>query len=327
MGQNLPAKKYKAGERTARHLRFVFSVADSEAETYIDIAKALSALNHRFYRQGLYYYVAKMTIHNSSNAWVSATVVPDTWMTKQAWIRGFRVWQKMQSRAVDAGGFQGAVGPYRDFKVAMDGSHTFSSSELPTYSSISPNDLVCDEWVQTTLVSDDPDNTIHDPNEDPHEVDTFLLHMVGPHNGANEDWTSVGLIASLMSTREVPATNAPVAASDMVTDPITNMFDAGDSHDDVIGLMNTEGDKPPYDADQLVGSLDDDDSLVVAQCATGGSGSGTVGVATGFCAPFGLIKIITDESPDDAGSTIGSIEVNLELVPGSYHGVYAERVI
>ena len=125
MGQNLPAKKYKAGERTARHLRFVFSVADSEAETYIDIAKALSALNHRFYRQGLYYYVAKMTIHNSSNAWVSATVVPDTWMTKQAWMRGFRVWQKMQRRAQQAGGQQQAVPIFRDFKVAMDGSLYF----------------------------------------------------------------------------------------------------------------------------------------------------------------------------------------------------------
>ena len=119
----------------------------------------------------------------------------------------------------------------------------------------------------------------------------------------------------------------PLAASDMVSDPITNLFDAGDSHDEVITLMNTENDLPPYDHDNLVGALDDDDSLVVAQCATGGAGAGTVGIATGFCAPFGLIKIITDESPDDGSSSIGSIEVNLELVPGSYHGVYAERVI
>ena len=122
-------------------------------------------------------------------------------------------------------------------------------------------------------------------------------------------------------------TDEPLASADMVTDPISNLFDAGDSHDDVIGLINTENDSPPYDHDNLVGALDDDDSLVVAQCATGGAGSGTVGIATGFCAPFGLIKIITDESPDDGSSSIGSIEVNLELVPGTYHGVYAERVI
>ena len=304
---NLPAKKYKAGERTARHLRFVFSVNDSEDETYIDIAKALSALNHRFYRQGLYYYVAKMTIHNSSNAWVSATVVPDTWMTKQAWIRGFRVWQKMQRRAQEAGGQQQAVPIFRDFKVAMDGSHSFSSSELPTYSSISPNDLVCNEWTQTTLVSDDPQNA--DATSDQHAVDSFYLHMIGPHNGSDPNWTSIGLIASYQSSRVVMDTDEPLAPSDMVGDPITNLFDAGDSHDDVIGLINTENDLPPYDHDNLVGALDDDDSLVVAQCATGGAGSGTVGIATGFCAPFGLIKIITDESPDDGSSSIGSIEI------------------
>ena len=325
MGQNLPAKKYKAGERTARHLRFVFDVNDSEDETYIDIAKALSALNHRFYRQGLYYYVAKMTIHNSSNAWVSATVVPDTWMTKQAWMRGFRVWQKMQRRAMSAGGTQQAIPVFRDFKVAMDGSHTFSSSELPTYSSISPNDLVCNEWTQTQLVSDDPDNS--DPTQDQHDADAFYMHMIGPHNGQNEDWTSIGLIASYQSTRQIMDTDEPLADPTMTTDPISNLFDAGDSHDDVLGLINTENDRPPYDHDNLVGVLDDDDSLVVAQCATGGSGSGTVGISTGFCVPFGLIKIITDESPNDAGTSIGSIEVNLELVPGSYHGVYAERVI
>lgn len=327
MGQNLPAKKYKAGERTARHLRFVFSVADSEAETYIDIAKAVSAINRRFYRQGLYYYVAKMTIHNSSNAWVSATVIPDTWMTKQAWIRGFRAWQKMQGRAMSAGGVQGAIPAYRDFKIAMDGSHTFADSELPTYSSISPDDIPCDEWAQTTLLTEDPDNTIHDPNEDPHDPDAFLLHMLGPHNGSNDAWTSIGLIASYASTREVQASNEPEAMGDMSTDPITNMFDAGDTHDNVLLFLNTENDLPPYDRDNLIGSLHDDDSVTVAQCATGGGGAGTVAYAAGFCAPMGLIKIITDESPDDGSSAIGSIEVNLELVPGSYHGVYAERII
>ena len=207
----------------------------------------------------------------------------------------------------------------------MDGSHTFSGSELPTYSSISPNDLVCNEWTQTTLVSDDPQNT--NPGGDQHDVDTMLMHMIGPHNGANENWVSVGLIASYMSTRLIRDTDEPLAADDS-TDPIANLFDAGDSHDDVIELMNSENDNPPYDHDNLVGALDDDDSLVVAQAATGGaSGSGTVGMATGFCAPLGLIKIITDESPDDGSNAIGSIEVNLELVPGSYHGVYAERVI
>lgn len=325
MGNNLPAKRYSAGERTARHLRFVFSVNDSEDETYIDIAKALSALNHRFYRQGLYYYVAKMTIHNSSNLWCTATVIPDTWMTKQAWLRGFRVWQKMQSRAMEAGGFQQAISQYRDFKVSMDGSHSFGSSELPTYSSISPNDLVCNEWTQTTLVSDDPQNS--NPGGDQHAVDSFPVHMLGPHNGANEDWTSVGLIASYQSTRRVQDTDEPLADSGIVTDPLSNLFDAGDSHDDVIGLLNTENDNPPYDHDALVGMLDDNDSLTVAQAGTGGSGSGTVGVASGFCAPMGLVKIITDESPDDGSNAIGSIEVNLEIVPGTYHGVYAERIV
>ena len=57
---NLPAKRYKAGERTERTLRFVWEVPNTDtletsndSNIYIDIAQALSCVNRRFYRQGL----------------------------------------------------------------------------------------------------------------------------------------------------------------------------------------------------------------------------------------------------------------------------------
>ena len=327
-GNNLPSKMYKVGQRTERHLRFVFTPgSDQERSTFIDIAKALSAVNRRFYRQGLYYYVSNVTIHNSSNAWVSIHTLPDTYMTKNAWIRAYKLWQKMQARAQVAGGPQSVPGRYRDFKVAMTGDHNFSASESPDYGMISPNVIQTDEWAQSRYTTDDPDNA----GDMTHSPDQFYCHMVGPHNGSDNNWVSIGAIASYGSTRrEYDGTDdeADEAAGAYAVDPFSSLFDAGDSHDEILGDLVMENDEAPYDHDRLIGEYDDEDLIVVAQCATGGSsGSATVARAGGFCAPLGLIKIVTDESPDTGSDSIGAIEVNFEVVPGTYHGVYAERIL
>lgn len=328
MGSNLPAKIYKAGERTERNLRFVFTPGtDSEASAYIDIAKALSAVNRRMYRQGLYYYVAGMTIHNSSNLWVSVHTLPDTYMTKNAWIRAYKLWQKMQSRAQLAGGPQTMKGKYRDFKVAMTGDHNFSASESPDYGMISPNTIQTDEWAQSRYTTDDPDNA----GDMTHSPDQFYCHMVGPHNGSDNNWVSIGAIASYGTTRrEIHGSDddADVGSPNFSNDPFSSLFDAGDSHDEVLADLIAENDEVPYDHDRLIGEADDEDLIVVAQCATGGvSGSATVARSAGFCAPLGLVKIVTDESPDTGSASIGAIEVNFQIVPGTYHGVYAERIL
>ena len=67
-GNNLPAKKYKAGERTELSLRFVWNAGDGNTTNtiYIDLAKALSMVNRRAYRQGLYYYVASIEFSNGN---------------------------------------------------------------------------------------------------------------------------------------------------------------------------------------------------------------------------------------------------------------------
>ena len=87
---NLPAKKYKAGERTELSLRFVWNAGDGNTTNtvYIDLAKALSMVNRRAYRQGLYYYVASVEFSNGTEAYAQINTLPDTWMTKQAWAVG-----------------------------------------------------------------------------------------------------------------------------------------------------------------------------------------------------------------------------------------------
>jgi hypothetical protein len=43
----------------------------------------------------------------------------------------------------------------------------------------------------------------------------------------------------------------------------------------------------------------------------------------GFCVPFGLLEVLTTAS---GGGSDNGITVMIEMAPGPYHGVYAERL-
>ena len=53
-GANLPSKKYTKSSPTVTRLSFECNGGSTE---YIDVAKALSIINRKFARQGVYYYV------------------------------------------------------------------------------------------------------------------------------------------------------------------------------------------------------------------------------------------------------------------------------
>ena len=53
-GANLPAKKYKKTNPTQLRLEFE---GQGNITQFIDIGMALSAINRKFARQGVYYYV------------------------------------------------------------------------------------------------------------------------------------------------------------------------------------------------------------------------------------------------------------------------------
>ena len=93
-GANLPAKKYSKTSPTTTRLSFEFS---GGATKFIDIGMALSAVNRKFYRAGCYYYVNSVEIYNDATGVVDLLTLPDNWVTKNAWNRGFKLFQKMNS--------------------------------------------------------------------------------------------------------------------------------------------------------------------------------------------------------------------------------------
>jgi len=318
-GANLPAKKYKKTSPTTTRLSFEFAGGTTQ---FVDLGRALSILNRKFYRQGVYYYVNSVEIYNNETGVVDLHTLPDNWVTKNAWNRGFQLFQKMNAMTDSPMSMVGRP-KYHDFKVYMSNLHRTTGSANPvlhgtdgTYSTgaMSPND-----WVYSKFVSADDDG------DATQQADDFVVHMLGDHvdaNGGNDpavgNWESIGLIQSYADSRHRPMFTNPSLDPDAAADPMLNIFDFSSEEqlNDIITNLDQDNDSPPYDLDHYVG-YSSNHMQHVARIGTE-IGVGRVGRASGFCAPFGLICV-------DPHGVSTEFRLVINLAQGTYHGTYAER--
>ena len=302
-GANLPAKKYKKTSPTVVRLAFE---GDGNATRFIDIGRALSVINRKFYRQGVYYYVNSVELYNNEDAYIDLHTLPDNWCVKNAWNRGFAIHQKMNAQ-VDT-----PRPKYNDFKILMSPTHTEANTMDPetfgingSFYSRSP-----DEWIYSQMTT---------MKSDGGAADEFTLTMLGNHVGPEGNRTSVGLLKSYHESRAHPDTDGePTVSTNNATDPLSTLFDAsGDAAiSNIVVNLDYNNDQTPYDADAMIGQ-DDRSMIQVARLATSQI-TGRVSKASGFCAPFGLICV-------DPQSTATDYRLVINLAQGTYHGVYAER--
>ena len=108
-------------------LNFVITT-DTQTTNYIDISQAVSAINRKFFRQGLNWAVAggRILLPPAANAAAGnacyISTLPHTWSVSNAWEKGFRVWRRM----VDDFGLEEApsIKPkFMDFKIYADTNH------------------------------------------------------------------------------------------------------------------------------------------------------------------------------------------------------------
>ena len=308
-GANLPAKKYKKTNPTQTRLSFECS---GGATQFIDIAKALSTINRKFYRQGVYYYVNSVEVYNNETGVVDLHTIPDTWVTKNAWNRGFNIFQKMNALAPDV-----PRPKYHDFKVYLNPLHKDTGSLEPRLHDINnasaSGGMTADNWDYSQFTSADDDG------DGIQDADNFFATMLGGHVGTPDNWTSIGLIRSYGDSRALPQANDPVLPVEISADPLVNLFDMSSEEmiNDIVERLDADNDSTPYESQVYIG----DSSNMMQQVARLGTevGVGRVSRASGFCAPFGLICV-------DPFGVETNFRVVLNLAQGTYHGVYAERV-
>ena len=314
-GANLPAKKYK--KTTPTQLRLVFEFPQGQSGGFIDLAQALSTVNRRFYRQGLYYYVNSMEVETLQDGYVQIEVAPDTWMTQQAWKRGFRVFQEM-NKMVDT-----PRPKYHDFKVFLDVDHRNNvnggqnnippivTSGIGTIGSLST-----DDWDYSQFVNFNNNSGSEHPN-------AFNVHLCGGNQGIGPaQWQSVGLISSYADSRAAPINSGePVLFSNNDDDPITLLFQGSDVHalEEIAQHLDEMNDQTPYDADVYVGESTQANLIPLERLYTSGTPSGRTHKVSGACIPFGLMRVSSD-GYDNPWRLV------INVAAGTYHGVYAERV-
>ena len=313
-------KSSKKTTPAVRYLRYELTnsgTPNNETSHYLDIARDLSAVNRRLYRQGRDYHVKRVTVVSRNtiangeppiNAGrVTIASLPDSWMVRAAWNRGFKMWNKMNKLALDNTGSD-ITPKYHDFKIRGIGNY----APTPTYEVVKDNgggNVAYGEWSYSSIVS--PDGTT--------STDAYSLHMLGNHIVSGSNYSSVGLLKSYAETRATVDTNNPNTASVNSDDPLLNLFDDGTQVDEITDNLLSIGEDTPYDRDTYPGETGNmPQPLVVQHTTLGTDGKATMG---GFNAICGLVEIeTTSPIANDTYSVL------VELAPGKYRGIKAELI-
>lgn len=295
-----------------RYLRYHLAHTDAGVEDshYIDLAEDLSRINRRMYRQGKVYRIANVTIHSTSNAFIKMCAAPDSWVVRNAWKRGFGLWNKMNR------GPGRVLNRYHDYKVRLiDDARTDVDTPHPIDSG---NNIVeAGEWIHAAYVTPDGTATSRE----------FTVHLLGPHVGALGAETRVGLVKSYAEARGTVVTNSPTFDDQGDDDALTNLFDDGTTLDEIASNIDTHNDATPYSfgatssdrGESYPGSDNQPKPIVFG--ITSVTTAQSIGYVTGFNAICGLLEIETfSDVPND------TIEVLIELAPGDYKGVAAYAI-
>ena len=314
-GANLPAKKYK--KTTPTQLRLVFEFQEGQTGGFIDIAQALSAVNRRFYRQGVYYYVNSFEVQNLEDGYVDLKIAPDTWATQQSWKRAFGKFQEM-NRKVDT-----PRPKYHDFKVFLDSRHRNDVNDgignlLPIGVGAQGNTsgVGSDEWIYSQFVN------MNDRNPATPTPNQFNMHVVGDHVGTGPAaYDSIGMIYSYAVSRPQPNPDGePELFGINDDDPLELLFQASEVHaiEEIAEHLDNFNDQTPYDA-SIYNGMSDNHLVPLRRLQTGGGSTGRTHEVGGACIPFGLVRV-------DSSGYNSSWRLILNIAAGTYNGVYAERV-
>lgn len=313
--------------------------AGASDEFYIDLSQSASLINRRFYRQGINWAVNSMKVLTSAFiGGIQVQKLPETWVMSNAWMKGFKAWQRMNNEALEE---NESVRPrFLDFKIFADAQHHtvgYGANLLPsTFTQLPGAPLVAvvatpGEWEASSFRI--PDTTVLGNTRDREIV------AVGPSypgNGASGK-NAVSLIEGYASSRALPAVLDPNVPDDMSDADgvapqnwITAVFNEGtEQSDEVLTDMRTENNIAPYpfendgvNADTMYpGGANQLDGLAVHDFDF--ITSTTVGGQTrlnGGLFPCGLIKICAQNS----GSVSSNLVIQLDLVPGTHRGYLCE---
>ena len=340
-------RNYSVMKRNKRmepaHLRFSVPLTTLTSETssaneYLDLSQIASILNRRFYRQGLNWVVgsikhmAQTSDGSSVTGFVGVSKLPETWVMKNAWTKGFKAWQKMNNEALAES--QSVKPKFLDFKIYADADHHqagFDANLLPF--GANGNLYNPGEWQPSKIVVPTAGAGVES-----RELIATGASYPGPGFSTLD---AVSLIEGYAASRALPQPEDPHTPADAedasgVTPQnwLAALFNQGIAQDEeVLEDMITENNQAPYPfeddgtnldtmypggANQAPGLAEHD-----FQYITGTTVGGHTFLAPG-CFPCGLMKIQTSATVPVGVNLFQGLFI--ELVPGDHRGYMAESM-
>ena len=280
-------------------------------EVIVDLARDLSVVNRRLYRQGYTYAVGKVVFAQQipmTTTALFAQTAGNTWMVQNAWKKGKAIWTGQRKEVAEL--LPGIDGKWSDFKVKLDDS---GLAYLPCIAS-DTGVMDADDWEFSEVFWDD-DGTERSP----------VFHIIG----GTDPTTSVGLVQEYHISRARVNVSSPVVdpdASDSIYAKMLHMQD--ELSDALIDDIEGDNDQPPYDYDEMPGGDTVADAPWTQEYSFSNPVGGLKGHLSGFAAECGLIKFRAETFVTADGTTAVSsaVSVFIHLMPGPYRGVLAERM-
>ena len=291
-------------------------------DSYIDLAKDLSKVNRRLYRQGYTYVVQDIQL--AQTVGMTATDISqlvfstagNSYVVHNAWSKAYGAWRTQQRDILKH--LPTAEGKWADFKIYLDDSHEDGTTLEPYAGDAAV--YLAGEWEHSKLVFDD-DGTERE----------FKMHMIGSSNLTDTNNESgIGLIQEYQNSRAFPNADPalPSAANDTIYAKMIG-YAADELTDVMLGNMEDDNDLPPYDPDEYPGGDTNADSAVPVRLMACNAQQATTTVS-GFIVPCGLIKVALNEAQLDAQNppvyeVTGSptLAILVTVAPGPYRGVLA----
>jgi hypothetical protein len=288
---------------------------------YIDLAKVASEVNRRFYRQGMNYAVAGFRVGyvGDESPTVAIRTLPNTWSTGASWHKFFAAWKRQQDQALIESGSPESKARYNDFKIWAD---TYHKTAEPTgsLSAINPGGFStagntpykAGEWSYSYIV------VPHDPTSG--ATKEYSLHMIG-----NDASTTKGMIHNFALSRNLPFSPDPNTPA-IDTGVLSEMFDVGETFDEVLDNVVDRNDDVPYDLDEYPDGSTNPGTGVLPLHREMQFTATTIGNfqnIEGCVVPCGILQIAQNLSaPADYENSWLTLQVM--MIPGSYKGYLAE---
>lgn len=329
----------KKATSTITRLWFAWTPESAEefSRNYVDLSQCLSIVNRRGYRQATNYAVANIKfavaypgVPGPQARMIDVQAIPKSWTVDNSLTKAYHAWQSQQREAMK--GKEGAIAKYHDFKIFADSAH----AEAGITRNLIPLSHVGDgvtgdipyeigEWVESKLVWPNDDEAIPANESTMHAVGPNF--PVGPFNAYGLiPTTSISLVDAYAEDRLHPDTTPQIVPPHMDDNPYSTLSLPDHGSDEVIEDAVQDNDTTPYEnVNYAAGDVNANRLELVSRMyplttdltINPNIGHGETGP---FVAPMGLLRINTVNH-----SAFASFVMCIDLVPGSYKGILAER--